>query len=66
MRGPEFQRLRVRGRTETSDVPEVEESCFLIEFICGRSERVGSRMIPRLRTQVEGVTIEPSILRERS
>jgi len=31
----------------------------------GRKERVGSRMIPRLRTWVEGVTMEPSMLREK-
>ena len=31
----------------------------------GRNERVGSRMIPRLRTWVEGVMMEPSMLREK-
>ena len=30
-----------------------------------RKERVGSRMIPRLRTWVEGVTMEPSMLRAK-
>ena len=32
----------------------------------GRNERVGSRMTPRLRTRVEGVTMEPSMFREKS
>jgi len=31
----------------------------------GRKERVESRMIPRLLTWVEGVTMEPSMLREK-
>lgn len=32
---------------------------------CGRNERVGSMMMPRLRTWVEGVTMEPSMVREK-
>ena len=31
----------------------------------GKKERVGLRMIPRLRTWVEGVMMEPSMLREK-
>ena len=44
----------------------MEEGFFVIWFILGRNESVGSRMIPRLRTQVEEGTIEPSILRKKS
>ena len=43
-----------------------KKAVYVIWFIWGRNERVGSRMIPRLRTRVEGVTVEPSILREKS
>ena len=32
----------------------------------GRNESVGSKMMPRLRTRVEGVTMEPSMSREKS
>ena len=31
----------------------------------GRKERVGTRRIQRLRTWLEGVTMEPSMLREK-
>lgn len=31
----------------------------------GKKERVGLRMIPRLRIWVEGVMMEPSMLREK-
>lgn len=31
----------------------------------GKKERVGFKMIPRLRTWVEGVMVEPSMLREK-
>ena len=31
----------------------------------GKKERVGLRMIPRLQTWVEGVMMEPSMLREK-
>ena len=30
----------------------------------GRNERVGSKMMPRLRTWLEGVTVKPSMLSE--
>ena len=36
--------------------------CDLVDT--GINERVGSSMIPRLWTWVEGVTVEPSMLRE--
>ena len=32
----------------------------------GRNERVGSKVTPRLRIWVEGVTMEPSILSAKS
>ena len=31
----------------------------------GRNESVGSRIMPRLRTRVEGVTMEPSMFSEK-
>ena len=39
-----------------------KKAVFLMWLKCRKKERVGSRMIPRLRISVEGVTRVPSII----
>ena len=50
---------------ETGDVSEVEKVFLVVWLTWGRKGRVGSRITPRLRLVVEGVMVEPSMLREK-
>ena len=65
-------RLPTRDSAAESDgegrrrVMRWKKAVFVIWFIWVRNERVGSRIIPRLRTRVKGGTIMPSISWERS
>ena len=43
-----------------------KKAVLVICLTWGRNDRVGSKMTPRLRIRSEGVTVEPSMLREKS